>query len=585
MEPLVARAASTGADVVLLPEKWNATGKPRDPSRRRGAARGRRDGRGDEPLGAHARDHARRAARSPSAARGARSSRTPASSSTPRARSRPSTGRSTCSTSRWAASSTASPTTEEPGDEPVGCEVEGWRVGLTVCYDVRFPELYRILAVEGAELLHRARRRSRSSPARITGSCCSAPARSRTSATSPLRTSGAARRGQGDLRTRSIVDPWGVVLAQAPDEDAVVSAELDRAHLERIRAQRPVARQPPARRVHVAGGGLGEARRSTRSSSTSTSRSPSPVRCSGRRATASAGGAPRARPSTRSATRPPARRRSRISSTIPELEHDEEIWVRFTEDIVRGMGGEGPRAREVALAIIDGWEHSANFELYEDVLPVLARAAARRACRHRPRLEHEPRPRRVRPTLLARASTRGSPPGVHGKVKPSPTIFLAVLDLLGVEAAAAVMVGDSLAGRRRGRPGARDAGLPHRPRGAVPGARADALPTLLALPAARWASRMARRARLALVVRRRAAAACRPAAPDLDPRPRRLRPRLVDHDRRRLPAAAPRGVHGLGTLIGLVLAAEGVFALLRPAARRARSATRPGPPSGGGGRS
>ena len=33
--------------------------------------------------------------------------------------------------------------------------------------------------------------------------------------------------------------------------------------------------------------------------------------------------------------------------------------------------------------------------------------------------------------------------GVHGKVKPSPTIFLAALELLGVEAAAAVMVGDS----------------------------------------------------------------------------------------------------------------------------------------------
>src|SRR5262249_31266305 len=39
---------------------------------------------------------------------------------------------------------------EEPGDEAVVAEVEDWRLGLSVCYDVRFPELYRILALEGA---------------------------------------------------------------------------------------------------------------------------------------------------------------------------------------------------------------------------------------------------------------------------------------------------------------------------------------------------------------------------------------------------------------------------------------------------
>ena len=42
---------------------------------------------------------------------------------------------------------------EEPGAEAVVVQTEGWPVGLTVCYDVRFPELYRILALEGAELV------------------------------------------------------------------------------------------------------------------------------------------------------------------------------------------------------------------------------------------------------------------------------------------------------------------------------------------------------------------------------------------------------------------------------------------------
>ena len=38
------------------------------------------------------------------------------------------------------------------GEEPVVAEVEGWPIGLTICYDLRFPELYRVLALEGALL-------------------------------------------------------------------------------------------------------------------------------------------------------------------------------------------------------------------------------------------------------------------------------------------------------------------------------------------------------------------------------------------------------------------------------------------------
>ena len=47
---------------------------------------------------------------------------------------------------------------------------------------------------------------------------------------------------------------------------------------------------------------------------------------------------------------------SRDLERHPELDHDEEIWVRFTEDILRGMGGEGPDVREIALEIVRGWE-------------------------------------------------------------------------------------------------------------------------------------------------------------------------------------------------------------------------------------
>jgi len=163
----------------------------------------------------------------------------------------------------------------------------------------------------------------------------------------------------------------------------------------------------------------------------------------------------------------------------PELEHDEEVWLRFTEDIVRGMGGEGEACRSVAQAITDRWLASENFELYEDVLPVLELL----------------RERGVKIGLVSNTSRDLSAfvdhfklpvdawvwSGRHGKVKPSPTIFMAVLDELGVAPEAAVMVGDSLEDDVEG---ARALGM--RACLVDRDGRADiedALPTLLALPA------------------------------------------------------------------------------------------------------
>lgn len=163
----------------------------------------------------------------------------------------------------------------------------------------------------------------------------------------------------------------------------------------------------------------------------------------------------------------------------PELEHDEEIWLRFTEDIVRGMGGKGDACRSVAQAITDRWLSSENFELYEDVLPVLDLL----------------KERGVKIGLVSNTSRDLSAfvahfnlpvdawvwSGRHGKVKPSPTIFMVVLDELGVAPEAAVMVGDSLQDDVEG---ARALGMraylvDREGRTGVE----DAIPTLLALPA------------------------------------------------------------------------------------------------------
>src|SRR3990172_2235215 len=45
----------------------------------------------------------------------------------------------------------------------------------------------------------------------------------------------------------------------------------------------------------------------------------------------------------------------------PELRHDEEVWVRFTEAIIRGMGGTGASVRRCAIAIVREWERHENF--------------------------------------------------------------------------------------------------------------------------------------------------------------------------------------------------------------------------------
>ena len=127
----------------------------------------------------------------------------------------------------------------------------------------------------------------------------------------------------------------------------------------------------------------------------------------------------------------------------PELEHDDEIWVAFTERIIEGMGGRGPSAHAAAREMVSFWEVHTNFELYEDVPPVLeelrrhglkialisntARDLAEFVVHHR--LE-------VDAALSSRA---------HGRTKPHASIFEAVLAQLEVDPHDAAMVGDSIA--------------------------------------------------------------------------------------------------------------------------------------------
>jgi FMN hydrolase / 5-amino-6-(5-phospho-D-ribitylamino)uracil phosphatase len=126
----------------------------------------------------------------------------------------------------------------------------------------------------------------------------------------------------------------------------------------------------------------------------------------------------------------------------PELDHDEEVWVRFTEDIVRGMGGrESGAVGEIALQIVRRWEQAAHFELYDDVLPVL-RALRRRGLKLG-LVSNTSRDLAAFVSHFGLEVDGWIASGSYGKVKPSPLIFRAALELVGCEAECAAMVGDS----------------------------------------------------------------------------------------------------------------------------------------------
>jgi deaminated glutathione amidase len=129
---------------------------------------------------------------------------------------------------------------EQPGDEIVLSDLDsGTRLGLSICYDVRFPELYRALAVGGAEIITVPSAFTLATTrdhwevlvrARAIENQCFVIAANQIGAHPPGHRSGG----------RSlIVDPWGVVLATAPDTETAVVADLDLDLLADVRRRLP----------------------------------------------------------------------------------------------------------------------------------------------------------------------------------------------------------------------------------------------------------------------------------------------------------------------------------------------------------
>ena len=139
---------------------------------------------------------------------------------------------------------------DEPGDEVVTVDVDGWTVGLSICYDIRFPELYRVLALRGAEVLL--------VPAAFTAATGRAHwellLRARAVENQAFVVAPACwGEHPGGRRTYGhsmVVDPWGGVLDGLDEGDGVVLTTLDPERLLEIRATLPALahRRPDAYR-------------------------------------------------------------------------------------------------------------------------------------------------------------------------------------------------------------------------------------------------------------------------------------------------------------------------------------------------
>jgi len=118
-------------------------------------------------------------------------------------------------------------------DTPVG------RLGLTVCYDLRFPELYRALARAGAELLCVPSAFTFPTGAAHWEVLLRARAIENQCWVLAANQHGPSGLGHADYGHSMIVDPWGTVVACASDGERVVVAEIDFGLLARVRREMP----------------------------------------------------------------------------------------------------------------------------------------------------------------------------------------------------------------------------------------------------------------------------------------------------------------------------------------------------------
>jgi predicted amidohydrolase len=129
--------------------------------------------------------------------------------------------------------------TRAPGDAVVTVPTPLGSLGLSICYDLRFPELYRALVRAGADVLLVPSAFTFPTGAAHWEVLCRARAiENQCYVVAPNQT-GQSPHGFADYGDSLIVDPWGRVLARAGDGEGVVTAEVDLDYLARVRRELP----------------------------------------------------------------------------------------------------------------------------------------------------------------------------------------------------------------------------------------------------------------------------------------------------------------------------------------------------------
>lgn len=129
--------------------------------------------------------------------------------------------------------------TVQRGDEIVTFDLDGVTVGLAICYDLRFPELFRILRLHGAEVIVL--------PAAFTMTTgkdhWEVLIRARAIENQVYMVTcgqfGPDSSGKWCYGRSLIADPWGTAVATAPDRECVVTTTIDRDHIQKVRRQVP----------------------------------------------------------------------------------------------------------------------------------------------------------------------------------------------------------------------------------------------------------------------------------------------------------------------------------------------------------
>ena len=129
---------------------------------------------------------------------------------------------------------------EQPGEEIVLSQTaDGVELGLSICYDLRFPELYRILAVRGARVIALPAAFTLTTTRDHWETLVRARAIENQAFLIAANQVGSHPGGHRSGGRSMIVDPWGLVLAQAPDSEGFILAELDLERQLEIRRELP----------------------------------------------------------------------------------------------------------------------------------------------------------------------------------------------------------------------------------------------------------------------------------------------------------------------------------------------------------